>query len=392
MILGEIDLNNTKSRISYIVILLGLVSLLNDVSSEIIMAILPMFIMSIGGTTIGIGAIGGLEECLRSLLSYASGKLSDKMKRRLIFVFSGYGISSCAKLLLTLASHWVWVLAMRIVDRGGKAIRSPARDAMIAQASTKENIGFSFGIHRAMDTAGAVLGSLFALLMFWYFNMNLKYMIFIGAIIAFFSLIPLLWVKEDKDYVATPRKDLSFRLLPKKVWLALIPIFIYYLANFTYMFFLLKVNKQYTHKMAIGMPLLMYLIFNISYTTLSAPAGYLSDKLGRKKFTSLVYFVFALTCAGFSVFHSNLWFIILFFMYGLAYALVEGNQRAYITELSTKSTYGSMLGIFYMISGIASLIASLLAGILWTINPAIPCLYAAALSLIAAFLFHFFHN
>ena len=377
--------------ISHVVLLLGLVSLLNDVSSEIIMAILPVFIMSIGGTSIGIGAIGGLEECMKSFLSYVTGRLSDKMKRRLIFVFSGYGIASAAKLLLALSTHWIMVLALRLIDRSGKAIRSPARDAMIAQVSTKANIGYSFGIHRAMDTSGAVVGSLLALLMFWYFNFTLKHMIFLGAIIAFVSLLPLLWIKEDKNGTNIHHKDLSLSNLPKNVWLALAPIFIYYLANFTYMFFLLKVNNNFKDKLAIGMPIFMYLIFNLSYAAFSAPAGYFSDRFGRKQLISIGYLVFSFTCAGLAAFNSTTWFVILFFTYGLAYALVEGNLRAYISELSTESTYGSMLGILYMINGVASLFASLIAGFLWTIDPAIPFIYASILAFTAALLFRLLH-
>src|SRR4030042_2698233 len=140
---------NKFPKIRHVVILLGLVSLLNDVSSELIMPVLPLFLVSIGGSSISIGIIGGLEECMRALLSYYSGKLSDRMKRRLIFVFSGYSISSFAKLFLGFSFHWLMVLLLRIVDRGGKAIRGPARDAMIAAASAKENMGTSFGIHRA---------------------------------------------------------------------------------------------------------------------------------------------------------------------------------------------------------------------------------------------------
>lgn len=384
--------NNELHRISHIVIILGLVSLLNDVSSEIIMALLPMFIVSIGGTSISIGLIGGAEEFLRSLLSYLSGILSDKMKKRLIFVFSGYGISSLSKLFLAFSNHWLIVLMLRLIDRSGKAIRNPVRDAMIAASSNKYNISLSFGVHRAMDTSGALIGSILALVLFWYLNLNMTTIIFIGALIASSSLIPLLWIKEKHhDHTKKEQKKINYHL-PKKIWLALLPIFIFYLANFTYMLFLLKVNKSYTDKLAIGMPLLMYLIFNFTYTIFSIPAGYLADKWGHKKLITIGYIIYSFTTAGFSLFHSQTWFIILFSTYGISYAFVEGNQRAYLSIITKKSTYGTTLGAFYFISGIASLLSSLIAGFLWQINPNIPFVYASILAIISTMLFNLIHR
>ncbi len=385
--------NNSKiHKISHVVIILGLVSLLNDVSSEMIMALLPMYLISLGGSSISVGIVGGMEECLRSMLSYISGFLSDRMKKRLVFVFSGYTISSISKLFLVLANHWFIVLLLRLIDRGGKAVRNPARDAMIAAASNKQNMSLSFGIHRAMDTAGAVMGSVLSLILFWYLNLNMVSIIFIGALIAFSSLIPLIWLKEKHNprIVSSERKKLEH--LPKNTWIALLPIFIFYLANFTYMLFLLKVNKAYTDKMSIGMPLLMYLIFNFTYTIFSIPAGYFADKWGRKKLIIFGYIIYSFTAMGFSIFQSKLWFVTLFSTYGISYALVEVNQRAYLSVLTKKSIYGTMLGTFYFISGIASLIASLVAGYLWQLNPNYPFFYAAILSIIAVTLFELIHN
>jgi MFS family permease len=384
--------NINIKKISHVVILLGLVSLLNDVSSEIIMALMPMFLLSIGGSSISIGIIGGAEECLRSILSYISGSLSDRIKKRLVFIFSGYSISSISKLFLVLANNWIFALILRLIDRGGKAIRNPARDAMIASVSNKNNMGLSFGIHRAMDTSGALIGSILALALFWHFNLSMKTLIFIGAIIAFSSLIPLIWVKEKRNEKSKPIVQKINHNLPKSVWFALLPIFIFYLANFTYMFFLLKVNKAYTDKLAIGMPLLMYLIFNFTYTLFSIPAGYFADKWGRKKLIMIGYIIYAITTAGFSLFQTNTWFITLFSTYGISYAFVEGNQRAYLSILTKKASYGTTLGTFYFISGIASLLSSLIAGFLFKLDPNLPFLYASILSIIAAILFNLVHN
>jgi len=373
--------NENSAKISYVIYLLGLVSLLNDTSSEIIMSVLPFYLASLGGTGIAIGFIGGLEESARSFISYFAGKLSDKIKKRLIFVSLGYSISSISKLFLYFAGSWILVLILRVIDRVGKAIRNPARDAMIASVSSKNNLGISFGIHRAMDTSGAILGSLLALIIYWIFNLKLSYIILIGAFISFISLIPLLWVKEkDSEQVSKENFSSGWSLV---FLVSILPIIIYSLANFTYMFFLLKVSKEYTEKLAIGIPLLMYLIFNIIYSIFSIPSGYFSDKIGKRKIIGIGYFIYALCCLGFITFSSLSWFILLFCLYGLVFAIVEGNQRAYISEISAKEKYGSSLGIYYMTTGFSSLLGSVIAGILWSFNPSFPFFYGTILSFTA---------
>lgn len=376
-------MNESRAKISYVIYLLGLVSLLNDTSSEVIMSVLPFYLASLGGTPIAIGFIGGLEESARSFISYFAGKLSDKVKKRLLFVSLGYSISSISKLILYFAGTWISVLILRVIDRVGKAIRNPARDAMIASISTKDNLGITFGIHRAMDTSGAILGSLLALIIYWIFNLKLSHIILMAAFISFISFIPLLWVKEKKESSEHISKDNSSSAWSLPFLISIMPIIIYSLANFTYMFFLLKVSREYTEKLAIGIPLLMYLIFNVIYSIFSIPSGYLSDKIGKRKIIGIGYFIYAICCLGFITFSSRNWFILLFCLYGLAFAIVEGNQRAYISQISAKEKYGSSLGIYYMTTGFSTLLGSVIAGFLWSYNSAFPFLYGTILALAA---------
>ena len=199
--------NSVLKKGSFNIWLLGIVSFLNDFSSEMIIPILPMFISSLGGSGLVIGLIGGARDSISSILKVFLGYWSDKTGKRRIFVYSGYLVSSFFKLLLPLSKVWQHVLIFAGLERTGKALRTASRDAIIADSMPTQR-GKGFGIHRAFDTSGAILGSIFVFILFWFLKTNLRKIIFLAAVFAFFSLIPLYFVKEKKK---KPR-DITLRL------------------------------------------------------------------------------------------------------------------------------------------------------------------------------------
>jgi MFS family permease len=237
---------NLSAQISRTVFLLGIVSLLNDLAAELIMAVLPLFLVALGSGGWVVGLIGGLEDATKSLLSLVFGNIADRVGRKKPLVFLGYLIPSIFRIALAFSTHWAMALVFRVLDRVGKGMRTAPRDALIADAVTEATRGANFGFHRAMDTAGALLGSSLAFVFSWWLHLPLTGIILVGGLISLASLIPLSFVSETAS--AAVRKKLfdGFRELPKTFYLHVVGMTIFALANFSYMFFLLKVNAAYT--------------------------------------------------------------------------------------------------------------------------------------------------
>ena len=380
-----------NKKISGNVILLGVVSFLTDISSEIIFPILPMFIAALGGTGLIIGLIGGLADSISSLLKVFSGYWSDRIGKRLPFVFSGYGLSGVSKILLSFSSVWQHAVIFVSLERVGKGLRTAPRDAIIAESSRGQR-GKAFGVHRAMDTSGAVIGSGIAFVLVYYLGLNFQTIIFAAGIIGFFALIPLLFLKEKKKKPVEISLKISLKALPKNFRIFLITATIFALGNFTYMFFILKAQAAFFDPgMAIAMPILLYAWFNLVYAAFSIPAGIFSDRIGRRKVLASGYVLFAATCTGFMFSDSLILFIIFFALYGITYALIDGNQRAYASDLIPEKLRGTGLGTFHTSIGLAALPASIIAGGLWEyFGSDVTFIYGAGLSIIAAILFVFY--
>lgn len=372
------------------ILILGIVSFLNDVSSEMMLTILPLFIVSCGGTAIAVGLIGGIGDAIASILKVFSGYLSDKMKRRKPLVFSGYLTSSLTKLFLPLSSSWLHIFGLRTIERIGKGIRTAPRDAIIAESSSKEKRSTAFGIHRALDTGGAVFGSLIAFLLFYYLKFGFRPILFISAVIGFTALIPFIFVKEKHQEGISSGMKLVIKGLSLKFKSYLFIAFLFSLSNFSYMFFILRAKGVFGEvldsRLASAIPLLLYVIFNVVYAIFSIPVGIISDRLSRRKTLALGYFIYSMTCVGFIFAKSISMFVALFCIYGLSYAFIEGNQRAYASLLAGKETTGTALGTFHTVTGIALIPAGLIAGMLWNINPAFSFTYGMGFSLIASLL------
>ncbi len=369
------------------IILLGLVSFFTDVSSEMINPILPMFITALGGAGLVVGIIGGLGDSISSILNVFSGYWSDKVGKRKPLVFAGYGISALAKMLFPFALVWQHILALRVFERVGKGIRTAPRDVILAASTEKGGRGRGFGIHRAMDSSGAVIGSAIAFILIWHFGFSFKTIFLAAAFIAFLALIPIFPVKEKTAKIKKISLKIGLKKLSKPLKIFILIATIFSLGNFSYMFFILRSQEFFAKDLAIIMPILLYIIYNIVYALFSIPAGIVSDKIGRKNVLLFGYFLFGLTCLGFAFFHSLTSFIILFILYGLVYALTDGTARAFVSDISEKEVRGTALGTFHTAISIATLPASLIAGALWQfVAFGATFIYGASMAFLAVFL------
>lgn len=382
------DMKTKILGISTNIVILGIVSFITDLSSEMMMPLLPLFITSLGGGGLAVGLIGGLGDGLSSLLQVFSGYWSDRLPRRKPLVFAGYAVSSVFKLFLALASAWPHVLAARVFERVGKGLRTAPRDAIIADSSDQSVRGRAFGVHRALDTAGAVAGSLAALLLFWFLDLEIESILVVAAVVAFAALFPLYWVKEPRRESRQAALAVTLRGLPGRFRLFLLAGTAFGLANFTYMFFVLKARDSFVagsgDREAMAAAIGLYILYNVVYSVLALPMGTLSDRFGRGRVLMVGYLLFAITCFGFAVVDSRPWFILLFGLYGVVYAIVETTQRAFVSDLAPGESRGAALGMFHTCTGVAAILGSLIAGQLWeAVEPAATFFYGGAVALVA---------
>ena len=348
------------------IMLLGFVSLLNDISSEIIQPILPIFITSLGGGSLALGLIGGVSDGLPSILQVFAGYWSDCMGKRKPLIIAGYGLSALGKLFLSISTTWQQVFVLKILERTGKGVRSAPRDALISESADKSLRGRGFGLHRAMDSAGAVVGSILAYLL-WQNGMSYSSIFTVAAVLAIAALIPFKLVQEQKRSPSCQVK-ISLSGLSPDLRKFLVIASLFALGNFSYMFFILRAQTFFSGANAVAMPLLLYVLFNLVYAVLSMPMGIWSDRIGRKNVLTLGYAVFALTALGFAFVSSLMGLIILFALYGLVYAIIDASQSAFVSDLSHANLRSTSLGLYYTATGMAAILSSLVAGWLWSIS------------------------
>ena len=364
------------------IFLLGMASFFADVSSEIINPVLPLFATALGASSIIIGFLGGLSEAVASIFRIYSGYLSDKWGKRKRLIILGYGTSSMAKLFLSMSVSWLQILVFKPIERIGKGMREPPRDALVAETTDKKIHGKIFGILRTMDTSGAVIGAIIAFLFLWLIKLDFRTTILIAGAVSFIALIPLFFVKDSVKKPEKEKLETSIKDLPRNFKIFIMIIAVFSLADFSYMFYILKAQEITKN---IYIPVLLYALYHLVYAIFAVPFGILSDKIGKKKVLNAGYFVFATTLIGFSLFSSLAWIVFLFMLYGLANSMIVGTERAFASEL-IKKKFGVAFGTFHTVLAIIALPASLLAGFLWQFNSSLPFLISAGIVTVAAIL------
>jgi MFS family permease len=351
--------------------------------------IIPIFLTAtLGAPVAAVGLIEGTAEATASILKVFSGWLSDRQRNRKGFVASGYMLGSIAKVLLSFALSWTAVLGARFMDRFGKGIRTAARDALIADSTEPGLRGAAFGLHRAMDTVGAIIGPLTALLLLAIFHNAYSLIFLIAAIPAFVGVAVLV------VYVREPKHDVLLKPLPLSMSLSqfgapyrrfLLVSMLFTLGNSSDAFLILRSQHLgYSTQTTV----LLYVLFNCVYSLLSYPFGRLADRFGAKRVLTASLFLFAAVYAGFGLADDRVWLWLLFPAYGLFMAMNEGVGKAYIAEMVAPGERGTAIGFFYTTTGFATFFASLIAGALWNyVSIPSPFLFGAGLSACAGFIF-----
>jgi len=377
-----------KFKISKNVFVLGLVSFFNDVASEMIYPLVPIFLTSVLGAPVAIvGLIEGIAESTASILKVVSGWLSDKWRKRKPFVVFGYSFSAISKILLGSAFSWPFVLLARFIDRFGKGTRTSARDALIAESSETSVRGRSFGFHRALDTLGAVVGPLFALLAIHFLDNQFRLIFFLAFIPAFIGILLLLFFVKEKNKEAnpSPAPHFNWRELDPSFKIFLLISFIFALGNSSDAFLILRAQNL---GLSVTLVVSSYVLFNFTYAILSTPAGIISDKIGPKKVLLTGFLLFSAVYLFFGLAPSSLFLWFLFPVYGVYMALTEGVGKAYISNLVPEEKSGTAFGIYQTTIGLTIFFASLIAGLLWTyIGVSAPFVYGSIMAVISAFLF-----
>ncbi len=377
-------------------------SFLTDVSSEMIINLIPLFLANVLGVRTGvIGLIEGLAETTASLLKLYSGWLSDRLGQRKWLTVAGYALSTLAKPFLYLATSWGGVLAVRLTDRIGKGIRTAPRDALIADSIDDRQRGLAFGLHRAGDTAGAALGLLIALVVVWLVQGSslllarptFQLVVLFSIVPAVLAVLVLAVGVREVPMSPSPRRQppsLSLRGFDARFKGFMLIVFLFTLGNSSDAFIILRAQQRGLSVLAV---LGMLVTFNLIYALVSGPAGAWSDRIGRRQLIAGGWLVYSLIYLGFALAGTGRQVWLLFGLYGVYYGLTEGTARAMVADLVRPEQRGTAYGVFNGVVGLTALPASLIAGVLWQgvgfwsgFGPSAPFLFGAGLALLAVLL------
>ncbi len=359
---------------------MGVVSLLTDASSEMVYPVLPLFLSNVLGAPVAaIGLIESLAEAAASFTKVGSGWLSDRVGRRKPLIAIGYALSNLAKPVLALTASWPSVLGLRLTDRLGKGIRTAPRDALIAESSSESQRGRSFGVHRALDTAGAAIGPFVAWAVLSLSPDAYRTVFVVSAVPGLLAILFVLLAVRDTGTRAevAGRGRIGFRELSPPLVAFTVISFVFGLANSSDALLILRAQD-------LGAPValipLMYVAFNLVGAALAAPFGARSDRLGRRRLLVFGFAGYALVYLGFALARSAAAPWLLFALYGVPYAATEGMTRAYVCDLAGPERRATVLGAYTFVLGLAALPSSTLAGWLWDrVSHAAPFLLSAIL-------------
>lgn len=375
-------------------------SFLTDISSEMVLNLVPLFLANVLGVgTAVIGMIDGLAETTASLLKLYSGALSDKLGQRKWLAVAGYTLSTISKPFLYFANAWGWVLGVRFADRMGKGIRTAPRDALLAESISDKQRGLAFGFHRAGDTAGAFLGLGIATLIIWLTQTSASLTRHTFQAVVLVSIIPAVlaviilagFTREIKSSSGAKMPVFSLQGLDLRFKTFLLAAILFTLGNSSDSFIILRAQER---GLGLVQIMLMLMTFNLVYSLLAGPFGALSDKFGRRRLILAGWLVYGLVYLGFAAAGAGWQIWALFGLYGTFYALTEGAAKAFIADLVPPERRGTAYGLYNAAIALTAFPASLIAGVLWQglgawegFGPRAPFLFGALLALLAAGLF-----
>ncbi len=378
------------------VILLSLVSLFNDISSEMLIPILPVYLTTIGFTAFYIGVLEGLAEAVSGLTKAYFGKLSDNFQNRIGFVRWGYSMSAVSKSMMALFTLPIWVFFSRTLDRLGKGVRTGARDALLADESLPEHRGKIFGLNKAMDTTGAVLGVIAAAVYLHFFPGNYRNLFFIAFIPAIVA-VSLIWIIKENKKIHTKKKNVPGIIASFSYWKKSSPEYrklvigflLFALFNSSDAFIFLVGKNCRLNDTTI---LTAYILYNIVFALAALPFGHLADKFGMKfsyligtLFFAIAYFIFPNS-------NSPFIFFIAFLVYGIFAACSDGISKAWISKSCRVDEKATALGFYSGMQSIVILLSNVAAGILWTKTSPLFLFYVSASGAVVVLLYFLFHS
>ena len=361
----------------------GLTSFFTDTSTKMIYSVMPLFLLSIGASKTSISLIEGIAESTASLFKAFSGHWSDKIGKNKPFMLIGYGVTALITPLYALVRLPIHVLFFRFIERIGKGLRAAPRDSLISSSVSKSETGKNFGFHKAMDNSGAILGPLAAFLLLYFFPLNYTNIFFIATIPAILGVVTIaVFIKEAKVVKNDKKSTFHLNQLPKKFYFFLFIVFIFTLGNSADALLLVKTAETGMDKTYVPF---VYMIFNTVSVFLAIPVGKISDKRGREVLIILGFIVYSIVYFFFGKFNSLNVFLVLFVFYGLYSALVDGSQKALISDIVSKELKGTGFGLYHAVLGITLLPASLIAGLLYDhVNSNAPFYFGSLMALLAA--------
>ena len=355
--------------ISKTIWILSLVSLFTDVASEMLYPIMPIYLKSIGFSVVLIGFLEGFAEAIAGLSKGYFGNMSDNLGRRLPFIRLGYLFSAISKPMMAVLTFPVWIFSARTIDRIGKGIRTGARDAMLSDEATPQTKGAVFGFHRSMDTMGAVIGPLSALVFLYFYPHQYKTLFYIAFLPGIIAITLTLLIKDKNPVPKENAKRTNFldfiiywRHCPIAYRKLVAGMLVFTLFNSSDVFLLLKIKEAGLSDIAaIG----VYIFYNLVYAAFAYPLGIIADRVGLKNIFLFGLLLFAIVYAGMALNTNFYVFFLLFFLYGVYAAATEGVVKAWISNVSKKKDTATAIGSFAGFQSICTLFASSFAGLIW---------------------------
>jgi MFS family permease len=358
------------------------VSFLQDAASELLYPILPIFLTSVlGAPVVAVGAVEGIAEGIASIAKVGSGRIADKVARRPLIAL-GYGLAALSKLIIAVATAWPVVLGARSLDRLGKGVRGAPRDALLVQDAASADRGKAFGLHRAVDTAGAVVGPLIGLLLYELLGHRIRPLLVVAVVPAVASVLLVALVRERRVSPPMPTRRrpaepvVRERLgMPRRFWTVAVPLGVFALVNFPDALLLLRAR---TLGFSVAAVIGAYVAYNASYALLSYPAGALSDRLSRPLIFALGLGCFAVSYLGLGLIYDSVWVWPLMVIYGVFPALTDGVGKAWISSTAPAGRQGNAQGLFQGLSGVGVLVAGVWAGLAWGGDGRLPLIVSGA--------------